>query len=66
MIKVNKKLFDRFLQIMDDYGEVVFGDQKYLKKQLETVLNSQGYWAGISIRLYYNEDTKDFTIQNRF
>ena len=38
----------------------------YLKKQLELCLNSQGYWSGCSIRVYYDKDTKDFRIGNRF
>lgn len=66
MIKVNNKMLKRFLEIMDDYGEFVFGDDKYIKQQLETCLNSQGYWSGCSIRVYYDENTKDFRIGNRF
>lgn len=66
MIKVNKKMLERFLEIMDSYGEFVFGDNDYLKQQLEMCLNSQGYWSGCSIRVYYNEDTKDFSVQSRF
>ena len=66
MIKVNKKMVERFLNIMEDYGEFVFGDYDYIKKQLEICLNSQGYWSGCSIRFYYNEDTKDFYVGSRF
>ena len=66
MIKVNKKMLKRFLQIMDDYGEFVFGDDKEIKQQLEICLNSQGYWSGCAIRVYYNKDLKDFTIGSRF
>ena len=66
MIKVNNKMYKRFLEIMDDYGEFLFGDDDYLKKQLEMVLNSQGYWSGNAIRVYYDADAKDFTIQSRF
>lgn len=66
MIKVNKKMVDRFLEIMDDYNEFVFGTTKQIQKQLETCLNSQGYWSGCTIRVYYDEDTKDFTIESRF
>ena len=65
-IKVNNKMLDRFLAIMDDYDEFVFGDRDYLKKQLALCLNTQGYWSGNSIRVYYNKDTDDFSIQNRF
>lgn len=66
MIKVNNKMLKRFLEIMDDYGEFVFGDTKQIKQQLEMCLNSQGYWSGCSIRLYYNKDTKDFSVGSRF
>ena len=65
-MKVNNKILKRFLDIMDDYGEFVFGDEKEIKQQLETCLNRQGYWAGCSIRLYYDKDLKDFRIESRF
>lgn len=65
-IKVNNKMLERFLTIMDDYGEFVFGDEDYLKEQLEICLNSQGYWSGISIRVYYNENTKDFSVEEKY
>lgn len=66
MIKVNKKMVERFLEIMENYGEFVFGDYEYIKRQLEICLNSQGYWSGCSIRVYYNEDIQDFSIESRF
>lgn len=66
MIKVNKKMLERFLEIMDSYGEFVFGSEEMIKEQLEICLNTQGYWSGCSIRVYYNEDTKDFSIESRF
>ena len=66
MIKVNNKMLKRFLEIMDDYGEFVFGDDKEIKQQLQMVLNAQGYWSGCSIRVYWDADAKDFRIGNRF
>lgn len=66
MIKVNNKMLKRFLEIMDDNGEFVFGDDKQIKQQLELCLNRQGYWSGCSIRVYYDENMKDFRIGNRF
>ena len=66
MIKVNDKMVKRFLEIMDEYDEFVFGDIDDIKKQLEVCLNSQGYWSGCSIRVYYNNDTKDFFVGSRF
>jgi hypothetical protein len=66
MIKVNKKMVERFLEIMEDNGEFIFGDYDYIKKQLEVCLNGQGYWSGCAIRVYYNENTKDFSIESRF
>ena len=65
-IKVNNKMLERFLNIMDDYGEFIFGDGDYLKEQLEICLNSQGYWSGCSIRVYYDKDIKDFYVENKF
>lgn len=66
MIKVNKKMVDEFLRIMDDYGEFVFGDYNQIKTQLQVCLNTQGYWSGCSIRVYYDEETKEFTVGSRF
>lgn len=65
-IKVDNKMLKRFLEIMDDYGEFVFGTDKEIKKQLEICLNSQGYWSGCSIRVYYDKEIKDFRIGGRF
>lgn len=64
MIKVNKKMLKEFLDIMEDFGEFVFGTEKEIKKQLELVLNSQGYWSGCSIRVFYNNNR--FIVENRF
>lgn len=66
MIKVNREMLKRFLEIMEDYNEFVFGSEKDIKRQLEICLNSQGYWSGCSIRVYYNKDAKDFRIESRF
>ena len=65
-IKVNNKMLDRFLQIMNDYGEFVFGDEDYLKGQLELCLNSQGYWSGCSIKVFYNKELKDFVVEQKY
>lgn len=64
MIKVNKKMLKEFLDIMEDFGEFVFGTEEEIKKQLETVLNTQGYWSGCSIRVFYNNN--NFSIESRF
>lgn len=66
MIKVNNKMLKRFLDIMDNYGEFVFGDNEEIKQQLELCLNSQGYWSGCTIRVYYDKNKKDFSIGSRF
>lgn len=66
MIKVSNKMLKEFLDLMDSYGEFLFGTEEEIKNQLETVLNGQGYWSGCSIRVYYDSDTKDFRIGNRF
>jgi len=56
MIKVNKKILNEFLDLMKDFGEVVFGTDKEIKKQLQICLNSQGYWSGCSIKVYYRNN----------
>lgn len=66
MIKVNDKLLNRFLELMDNYGEFVFGTDKEIKKQLETCLNTQGYWSGCAIRVYYDQESKDFYVESRW
>ena len=66
MIKVNNNMLKTFLNIMDDYNEFVFGDDAEIKQQLELCLNSQGYWSGCSIRVFYNKDTKEFYVESRF
>ena len=64
MIKVNNKMLEEFLNIMEDYGEFVFGTEEEIKKQLELCLNSQGYWSGCSVRVFYNNN--NFSIESRF
>lgn len=66
MIKVDNKMLERFMEIMEDYDEFLFGTDKEIKQQLEICLNSQGYWSGCSIRVYYDKDTKDFRIGKRW
>lgn len=66
MIKVTNKMLDEFLTIMDEHGEFVFGDRDQIKNQLQVCLNSQGYWSGCSIRVFYNKDTKEFSVGGRF
>ena len=63
-VKVTKKMLREFLELMADFGEYVFGDEKQIKNQLEVCLNSQGYWSGCSIRVYYNN--KRFSVESRF
>lgn len=66
MIKVDNKMLERFMEIMEDYNEFLFGTEKEIRQQLEICLNSQGYWSGCSIRVYYDKDTKDFSIESRW
>lgn len=63
-IKVNKKMLREFLELMEDFGEFVFGDEKQIKNQLEVCLNSQGYWSGCSIRVFYRNNK--FVVESRF
>lgn len=63
-MKVNNKMLYEFLDIMEDYNEFVYGTEEEIKKQLELCLNTQGYWSGCSIRVYY--DNNNFRIERRF
>ena len=65
-IKVDNKMLKRFLEIMEDYKEPVFGNNNEIKRQLEVCLNTQGYWSANFIRVYWDKDTKDFRIESRF
>lgn len=66
MIKVDNKMLNEFLNIMNEYDEFVFGENEDIKRQLEICLNSQGYYSGCLIRVYYDKNTKKFSIENRF
>ncbi len=63
-VKVSKKMLKEFLDLMNDFGEFVFGTEKEIKKQLEVCLNSQGYWSGCSYRIYYKDN--HFSVESRF
>ena len=65
-MKVTDDILNRFLEIMDENDEFIFGDRDYVKNQLEACLNTQGYWSGCSIRVYYNKNTNNFSIERRF
>ena len=64
MIKVNKKMLDEFLELMEDLGEFVFGTKKEIKNQLQVCLNSQGYWSGCEYRIYYKNN--HYVVESRF
>lgn len=66
MIKVTKNMVKRFLQLMEENDEFIFGDEAYVKEQLQTCLNTQGYWSGCAIRVYYNSETDSFRTERRF
>lgn len=66
MIKITNEMFKRFLEIMDGHNEFLFGTDEEIKKQLEVCLNTQGYWSGCTIRVYYDEDAKEFFVESRF
>ena len=66
MIKVTDKMLKRFLEIMDENDEFLFGDEEDIKQQLQVCLNTQGYWSGCAIRVYWDKDIKDFRTASRF
>lgn len=65
-IKVNDKMYKRFLEVMIENEEFAFGDNEMIRDQLELVLNTQGYWSGCAVRIYYDKDKEDFRVESRF
>lgn len=65
-IKVDDKMYKRFLEVMIENEEFAFGDNEMIRQQLETCLNTQGYWSDCAVRIYYDKDKKDFRVESRF
>lgn len=49
---------DKFLQVLRDNGDMYFdsGNIETDLAQIEGRLKTQGYWAGLSLRYYFDED----------
>ena len=54
-MEVNDKMYKEFKDLMYILGEPVFGNKSQIKSQLEMCLNTQGYWSGVSYRIYYKD-----------
>lgn len=65
-IKVNNKMYKEFVNIMEDYGEFLFGNDRDIKEQLELCLNTQGYWSGNEIRVVYDKYMKEFRVEYKW
>lgn len=58
----------KFLQALDDYGECFFSNGS-IKKDYELVtgiLQAQGYWAGVSYRLYFDDNFDLVNVEERW
>lgn len=58
----------KFLQVLEDYGEYFFSNGS-IKKDYEFVtgiLKAQGYWAGTSYRLYFNDNFDLINVEERW
>lgn len=58
----------KFLETLDEYGEYFFSNGS-IKKDYEFIsgiLQAQGYWAGVSYRLYFDNDFNLVSVENRF
>lgn len=63
-IKMNKKSFrERFEKKLYNLGEVLFPGTS--TEQITNVFEAQGYWAGVSFRIYYDEEQDKFTHERR-
>ncbi len=63
-----KEKLMRFLEALDDYGEYFFSNGS-IKKDYEFVsgtLEAQGYWAGTSYRLYFDDNMNLVDVEERF
>lgn len=58
----------KFLEVLEDYGEYFFSNGS-IKKDYETItsiLKVQGYWAGTSYRLYFNDNMDLINVEERW
>lgn len=63
-MKISDEMLDEFLYIMKNYNEPVFGDKEEIREMLKSRLETQGYYAGMSIRVFYKND--EFYVEERF
>ena len=62
-IKVTDQQFKNFIIICEEKGELLFGDDEFLREQLNSLLNIQGYWCGLRFRYYLFGE--DWTVEQR-
>ena len=63
-----KKKLTKFLEALCDFGEF-FISEGNVKKDYEfvtSILASQGYWAGIKYRLYFDNDLNFLGAEERW
>ena len=63
-----KNKLKKFIDALDSYGEYFFSNGS-IKKDYEfitSVINSQGYWAGVSYRLYFDSDFNLTHVEDRY
>jgi hypothetical protein len=63
-----KTKLKRFLDALDYCGEYYFsyGSIKKDYEFITSVLKSQGYWAGVNYRLYFDDSLNLINIEERF
>lgn len=57
---MKKKFVEDFIELLEDEGDMFFscGDVNSDYKLITETIKSQGYWAGNSLRYYFDEDIK--------
>ena len=55
-LKINDLQLKNFLKICKKNGEFFPGDKTWIRTQLESVLEQQGYWSGFLYRYYLDGD----------
>jgi hypothetical protein len=63
-----KKKMMKFLEALDEYGEYFFsnGSVKEDYEHVTGILKAQGYWAGVSYRLFFDDNLNLIDVEERF
>lgn len=63
-----KNKLNKFLEALEEYGEYFFsyGSVKKDYEFITSIINAQGYWSGVSYRLYFDNNLNLIDVQERW